>query len=429
LCQVGPGLDSLRTGARTRAQFASAFAFAQPACRCLHHGHAAVRQALGDLRGKSYIYAESPERIAALQKSGAWATARAPLRPVHGSWFRFVAHEGHLDPDETHTLQTLGDWLDELEIGVAHGPLELLILEALLEADALTKGLPLPDLARRCQALLARSPERHPTQSSPNEPDPSADLPFWRERAAAWTRGHRWFALDADHLVPRRLVPDGLAARPDAEPALTRMTRELLDYRLHLHRTRANPDLAGNAFRCVILRNSQGPIIKLPSIRRAPDRPSGELDVRLPDGAGWRFRFMREYCNVARPAGADRNRLPDLLRDWFGPNAGHPGTRFEVQFSRSPDAWWIEPLGNAPSLPRRGLLVAYPSLHAAAGAATHSHVDLSHEHVSLPYDGPADAFAVRAAGGSMNGGKNPIQDGDWLVMRWARGAGLGSASL
>jgi Peptidase S24-like len=35
-------------------------------------------------------------------------------------------------------------------------------------------------------------------------------------------------------------------------------------------------------------------------------------------------------------------------------------------------------------------------------------------------------FAVRATGDSMNGGKTPIGDGDWLVMRLARGAGLGS---
>ncbi len=221
--------------------------------------------------------------------------------------------------------------------------------------------------------------------------------------------------------MPRRLAP-----RPGAESALTRMTRELLDYRLHLHRTRTNPDLAGDAFRCVVTWNRRDPIIKLPSIRRAPDRPSGELDVRLPDGAVWRFRFMREYCNVARPAGTDRNRLPDLLRDWFGPNAGHPGTRFEVAFERSPDGWWIEPVGSAPSLPRRGLLVAYPSLRAAAGAATDGHVELSHEYVSLPFDGPADVFAVRVAGDSMNGGKKPIRDGDWLVMRWARGVGVGT---
>jgi hypothetical protein len=35
-------------------------------------------------------------------------------------------------------------------------------------------------------------------------------------------------------------------------------------------------------------------------------------------------------------------------------------------------------------------------------------------------------FAVRASGDSMNGGKEPIRDGDWVVLRWARGQGLGA---
>lgn len=39
---------------------------------------------------------------------------------------------------------------------------------------------------------------------------------------------------------------------------------------------------------------------------------------------------------------------------------------------------------------------------------------------------PIDVFAVCAAGDSMHGGKTPIADGDWLVMKWARGASLGS---
>jgi hypothetical protein len=37
-----------------------------------------------------------------------------------------------------------------------------------------------------------------------------------------------------------------------------------------------------------------------------------------------------------------------------------------------------------------------------------------------------DLFAVRATGDSMDGGADPIRDGDWLVFRHARAAGLGA---
>jgi SOS-response transcriptional repressor LexA len=54
-------------------------------------------------------------------------------------------------------------------------------------------------------------------------------------------------------------------------------------------------------------------------------------------------------CNVAGPRGSNvgdklSNELPTLLREWFGPDAGLPGTSFEVEFHRDGDAWHIAPL-------------------------------------------------------------------------------------
>jgi hypothetical protein len=45
--------------------------------------------------------------------------------------------------------------------------------------------------------------------------------------------------------------------------------------------------------------------------------------------------------------------------------------------------------------------------------------------VRLPVEHPGpDRFAVRAVGASMDGGEHSIRDGDWLVMRYARGNSL-----
>src|SRR4029079_15432406 len=110
-----------------------------------------------------------------------------------------------------------------------------------------------------------------------------------------------------------------------------------VDYRLAQYRDRRRRDQStSDAFVCKVLWNRRDPIVKLPRRSRVAI-PEGETDVRLPDGAVWQFRFAKEFCNVARPAGTSRNQLPDLLRSWFGPRAGQPGTAFDVRFTASPD--------------------------------------------------------------------------------------------
>jgi SOS-response transcriptional repressor LexA len=59
---------------------------------------------------------------------------------------------------------------------------------------------------------------------------------------------------------------------------------------------------------------------------------------------------VKVACNVAHPADAasarGNNALPALLRDWFGPDAGLPGTNFEVGFSSLDGAWSATPLSS-----------------------------------------------------------------------------------
>ena len=200
------------------------------------------------------------------------------------------------------------------------------------------------------------------------------------------------------------------------------LTRELVDYRLAQYRGRKQHDEAtADGFVCRVMWNQRDPILKLPSRARV-QLPEGETDVRV-DGAVWQFRLAKEYCNVARRAGSPRNQLPDLLRSWFGPSAGKPGTAFDVRFERSPDGWWAEPVNrNVIELAARRGIVAYPDLRAAAGHATEGSDTAQQSRVMLPVeqDNP-EVFAVRVSGTSMDGGKAPMRDGDWAV-RLARSA-------
>jgi hypothetical protein len=169
--------------------------------------------------------------------------------------------------------------------------LEMVTLEALLELGALHTGVALPELARRSHAILRRSPELWSDVADEvraDELDAGAErqwLAYWRKNPiAAWTgelrdkRDRRaWFRLDRE-----RFVLD-LAVDPAHEPALARMVRELVDYRLAQYRARKNETTASpEGFVCKVIWNQRDPILKLPDRKTAP-LPEGETDVRLPD--------------------------------------------------------------------------------------------------------------------------------------------------
>jgi len=355
------------------------------------------------------------------------------LRQAHGSWFEFVVSEGHLSEDEGKVVEVGKRWFSELETSQMSKCFKMVVLEALLELDALRTGLPVAELASHCHQILTRSPELLVDIQGvrelpdPLKPDLKTWLAYWRKNPiAAWAgtaqQPGEWFRVDGDRFMPRLPIADGL------EEAFQAMTLELVDYRLAMYRRRLDHATVGGAFTCKVFSSSQGPILKLPDREQRPDLPQGDTDVRVPDGSIWRFRFVKIACNVAHPVGSDRNQLADLLRSWFGPAAGRPGTAFHVRFTPSPDGLWVEPIGQVIELPARGKVTSFPSLRAAAGPLpTGSALPPEAEQVTLPVRSrAADLFAVRASGDSMDGGTDPIRDGDWLILKYARGAGLGA---
>ena len=354
------------------------------------------------------------------------------IRAGHGSWFDFVAAEGDLSAGEQRAFPAAREWLRAVETAPMRTSLEMVVLDVLLDAEALRDGMALDELGRRCHARLAREPEllrdlEHVRELPERRaPEPARWLEWWRANpVAAWcARG--WFR-EADGRLVSQLPDVGADAL-----ALATMTRELVDLRLGEYEARRRTMGTGSAFECTVIANQREAILRLPPAAQRPAKVSGEIDVRLPDGASWRFRFGTEACQVAWQVGKARNMLPDLLREWFGPGAERPGTGLRVRFERSADGWRVGPAGEATVTPPEPAWLTYlPSLRAAAAAAQamaagHATEGAEVERIQLPIgEIDADCFAVRAAGDAMDGGDEPIRDGDFLVMRCARAASLG----
>lgn len=372
--------------------------------------------------------AEDPSRrptAGELQRMGYPPTR---LRGRYGSWFDFVRGEGGLTAEESKAFDVGAAFLRELEVTEMTKSFKMITLEVLLEEGTLFTGMPLRDVAVHSHSLLRRSPELFEdvvVEERAFMLDAERErrwLTYWRKNPiAAWTTarkdGRAWFRLDGDRFVFNPTIDPGLGE------SFVRLVRELVDYRLARYRaTRRESTATPEGFVCKIAWNGRDPILKLPA-RDGVALPEGETDVQLPDGRVWQFRFALDHCTVARPAGQSRNQLPDLLRGWFGPRAGQSGTSFQARFQATPQGLWIQPM--QPDVidmaPRRNI-AAYPDLRVAAGHVAEEYVAGAGEVVALPLeDAASDLFAVRVSGSSMDGGKDPLRDGDWAVLRVARG--------
>jgi SOS-response transcriptional repressor LexA len=184
------------------------------------------------------------------------------------------------------------------------------------------------------------------------------------------------------------------------------------------------------------------PILFLPTVEAVPSRPTGPTRVRLPDGSEWVFRFVKVACNVAHPADASdkQNQLAALLREWFGPDAGLPGTGFEVEFTSIDGAWSAAPLGsgrssNLPSAvsPASDSAPTLPLIESPPPASRYvTHVPVYDLTVAAGFWGPESSpeeigwavvpgvaikpgmFAARVTGASM---EPLIPDGSWCLFR------------
>jgi len=272
------------------------------------------------------------------------------ISAAQGSWFHFANAEGDLNDEEQAVLEEFSNWLKMLETTSLNKSYKMIVIRVLLDQGKLFSGTRLQELATSCRRhlqnhqVLRRDLEGDGHAIDHQVVDDEAWTKWWNKwPIARWLdsqKGATWFTREGEYFKFNVDCPDNLTF------FLESMTEEIVDWRLAAYaksRRLVQADTGEVAFTAKVSHTKGRPILFLPDKAKAPGRPVGVTKVRLPSGELWEFKFVKVACNFAKPMGETVNRLDSLLREWFGPNAGLPGTNFTVEFKTKNQKWHAIP--------------------------------------------------------------------------------------
>jgi len=353
-----------------------------------------------------------------------------PVKDRYPTWFDFVSHHGDLSAPEQRLLTEHRAWFQDLMKTKMSRSYKMIALMAIADLEGLWSALPVKTIAACSREILRQDPVLRRELKEHEDAGGKLDdfVRRWRTMplgifhdAQGFSR--RWFSLESDHFVPQ------LDVEPADEALFAEMTAELVDFRLREFKDRYRR--AENVVQFVapielkVSHSSGNPILRFDRSRR-PDIPEGEVPVTV-DGQTVTFRFVKIAINVVRGDQGGPNLLPELMRRWFGPSAGLPGTRHRAELRFMPRRGWeLRPQGdtsNSGADISIGRVPFFDRLEVACGFP-HEQFDEADVKSWLTVDSvnainEREHFVVRASGDSMDGGALPISDGDLVLCSWA----------
>jgi hypothetical protein len=128
----------------------------------------------------------------------------------------------------------------------------------------------------------------------------------------------------------------------EAREGFQELVRELADWRLAEYLSRHDLAASGSSFVMKVSHAGGRPILFYPNERDRAEIPQGWQTLTI-DGVRHEANFVKVALNVVRLPGSDENRLPGILRGWFGPDAGRPGTSQQVVCESSEEGLMLRP--------------------------------------------------------------------------------------
>ncbi len=264
------------------------------------------------------------------------------MRPSFGSWLGFVASESGLSAAEAKAFEEMRAFLAALESTSMTKSYKMLVLLALLNRGQFPGSLTRSNLSAEVDTLGRRDPRVRADLGEAADNATGLAKLLTENPIAAWiegkgTDGVSYFSYQDDTFKTRVELPsESIAAGQE-------LVREIVDWRLAEYFTR--PGLAVRGEHVLRVSHADGrPLIFLPDRESNPGLPEGWTDVRIGDET-LSANFAKVAVNVMhRPGGTD-NVLADVVRGWFGSDAGKPGTKHQVILRDEQGHWTLGPAG------------------------------------------------------------------------------------
>lgn len=264
----------------------------------------------------------------------------------YGSWLGFVAAMGDLEDSRAVIDQSTasGTFLQQLEVTPMTRSYKMLVLLSMLEAERFPGRISIHDLTQAVERVARRSPVLVRDLGNAIENTAALRRLLEEHPINAWVSG-RGTGNQSYFGYADGKFESTLALESRNVERFRELVREIAEFRLseYVHRP-TDSNATEFHVQCRVSHSGGNPIIRLPDRKRVEGLPEDWVSIDAL-GEPIEANFVKIAINVARRPGGVENVLPDLLRRWFGDDAGKPGTRQLVELSKSGNAWSLAPAG------------------------------------------------------------------------------------
>ena len=266
-------------------------------------------------------------------------------RDGYTSWLALVRDMGDLSPAAEQLLDRFGDLFAQLEVTPMTKSYKMLVLLAMLDEDAFPGSVCIDrlterfaDLARRYVAIRTELGDALETPGKLRQLIKSNPIEAWM--GGRGTGGTAYFEYANDEFATTFSVTE------EVRESMQDLVRELVEWRLAVYIERT--PRSGDADRVVAKVSHAGgrPMLFLPDREKTQGVPEGWQSVVI-DGEELQANFVKVAVNVVTRPGSTDNILPDILRQWYGSDAGRPGRTHSVVFERRGNTYAMVPASEA----------------------------------------------------------------------------------